>query len=80
MATSVIIHIENEDPVLGEVESLPDPTDQLVKVTNPRMRDGKDLQYLRHGVVTVIWPVRRINFIQVMPSEEEDQIIGFVRE
>jgi len=31
-------------------------------------------------VVTVIWPINTLNFIEVLPSEEDEQIIGFVRE
>lgn len=77
---SVIIHIQNEDPVLGEVDELPSPEDSLIIVKNPRKRDGKDLIYLDPNVTTVIWPVTRINFIEVVPSEAEEEIITFVRE
>lgn len=77
---SVIIHIQNEDPVLGEIDELPSPEDSLIIVKNPRKRDGKDLIYLDPNVNTVIWPVARINFIEVVPSEAEEEIITFVRE
>ena len=77
---SVLIHINNEDPVLGEVDALPSPTDVTVMVKNPRRRDGKDLHYLEANVSTVIWPMNRINFIEIMPSGEEEEIISFVRE
>ncbi len=77
---SVLIHIQNEDPVMGEVDALPAPTDMLVLVKNPRRRDGKDLHYLEANVSTVIWPVARINYIEVIPSSEEEEIISFVRE
>lgn len=77
---TVLVHLLNEDPVLGEMDALPEPTDSLVVVKNPRRRDGKDLHYLDTNVVTVIWPVIRINFVEVMPSGEEEEIIGFVRE
>ncbi|MEJ5202783.1 MAG: hypothetical protein WHV66_11180 [Anaerolineales bacterium] len=77
---SVIIHIQNEDPVLGEIDELPSPGDSLIIVKNPRKRDGKDLIYLDPNVNTVIWPVIRINFIEVVPSEAEEEIITFVRE
>jgi hypothetical protein len=62
------------------VEEVPAPTDLLVTVTNPRRMDGKDLHYLTENVVTVIWPVHRLNFIEVLPTKEEEEIIGFVRE
>ncbi|MEW6716186.1 MAG: hypothetical protein AB1345_01595 [Chloroflexota bacterium] len=80
MPLTVLLHILNEDPIVGEIEDLPSPGDQLLTVNNPRKRDGKDLHYLSSNVVTVIWPVSRINFIEVLPSEEEERIIGFVRE
>jgi len=80
MAYTVLIHIANEDPVVGEVDELPTPADQSLRVQNPRKRDGKDLHYLQNDVTTVIWPWSRISFVEVLPSGAEDEIIGFVRE
>jgi hypothetical protein len=80
MAYSVILHISGEPSILGEVEELPKPTDNLVTVSNPRLRDGKDIHYLEHNVVKVIWPVDKITLIEVLESEDEEHLIGFVRE
>ena len=80
MPYTVILHIPSEPAVIGEIEELPKPTDQIITVQNPRQKDGKDLHYLEHNVVQVIWPLNRISVIEVLASEEEDQIIGFVRE
>lgn len=77
---SVIIHLQNEDPVVGEIDQLPGVSDLLVTVKNPRRRDGKDLTYLDTSVTTVIWPISRISFIEVMPGEGEEKIITHVRE
>lgn len=77
---TVILHIQNEDPVLGDMDEMPSPSDQLVVVKNPRRRDGKDLIYLDSNVMTVIWPVNRINFIEIVTSEDEEEIITHVRE
>ena len=77
---TVLIHIANEDPVLGEVEQLPGPADQSILVKNPRRRDGKDLPFLQANVTDVIWPIIRISFIELIPGNDEEQIIGFVRE
>ncbi|MBE2199473.1 MAG: hypothetical protein IAE79_12740 [Anaerolinea sp.] len=77
---TVIVHIMNEDPVVCEVESLPDPMAQFVIVHNPRKRDGTDIHYLDEDVSSVMYPLHRINFIQVLPSTEAEEIIGFVRE
>lgn len=80
MTITVIVHIANEDPIIGEVEEMPTLTDTMIIVANPRKRDGKDLHYLDSDVTTVIWPWNRITFLEILPSEEEEKIIGFVRE
>ncbi len=76
---TIIIHIANSDPVLGEVDELPKESDTLITVRSPRQRDGKDLPYLEASVTSVIWPTNRISFIEVLPGSDEE-IISFVRE
>lgn len=80
MPHTILIHLQNEDPVVGEIEDLPNPTDTMLRVQNPRKRDGKDLHYLQNDVTTVYWPWTRISFVELLPSGGEDEIIGFVRE
>ncbi len=76
---SIIIHITNDDPILGEIDEMPDPTDQFITLKNPRRKDGKDLHYLEQNVSTVIFPIVKINFIEVLSGGEEEEIITFVR-
>ncbi len=80
MAYGVILHVSGEVPIFGEMEELPDASATLITVSNPRSREGKDLHYIQAEVVQVIWPISKLNFIEVMPSEDDEQIIGFVRE
>lgn len=80
MAYSVILHIPGEPSIIGEIEELPKSSDNLLTVSNPRQRDGKDIHYLEHNVVKVIWPIDKISLIEVLESEEEEHLIGFVRE
>jgi hypothetical protein len=80
MAITIQIHILNEDPVRAEVDALPGAQDTLLVVMNPRLRDGKDLRYVEPDVTTIIYPIGRINFIQVLPSGEEERVVGFVRD
>jgi hypothetical protein len=80
MSHTVIIHISNEDPICGELDQLPAASDTIITIHNPRRRDGKDVHFLSNDVITVIWPVNQISFIEVMPGEGEESIIGFVRE
>ncbi len=77
---TVIVHLNNEDPILGEVDALPTPTDTLIILKSPRMKDGKDLRNLEANVTMAIWPISRVTFIEVLPSGEEEEIITFVRE
>lgn len=77
---TVIVHITNEDPVVCEIDTMPEATDQILVIHNPRRRDGKDVHYLDEDVSTVIFPWHRINFVQVLPSAEVEEVIGFVRE
>jgi hypothetical protein len=80
MAYTVILHIAGETSVAGEIEELPKPTDTIVVMTNPRQKDGKDLHYIDHNASKIIWPLSKINFIEVLSDAEEEKIIGFVRE
>jgi hypothetical protein len=77
---TVIVHINNEDPVMGEIDELPEPSDQTILLKHPRKKDGKDLHYLEPNVTQVIWPIHRITFIELIQDVEEDEIISFVRE
>lgn len=75
----VLVHLPNEEPILGEIERLPQPQDTLIVVYQPRRRDGRDIHYLEEDVESIILPLARITLIEVLPSEEEE-IITFVRE
>ena len=76
----IILHMLNEDPVVGDIEDLPQKTDTLIYIKNPRRRDGKDLPYLEPNVNMAAWPVNRLSFIEILPGSEEEEIISFVRE
>jgi hypothetical protein len=80
MATSVLVHLTNEDAVMGEMEELPAPTANFITLANPRRKDGKDLPYLQSNVTTVMWATHRVSFIEVVPGEAEEKLVTFVRE
>jgi hypothetical protein len=80
MTIRVLLHMTGEDPILGEIEEYPQLDATMVVVNNPRRRDGKDLHYVQEEVVTVIWPLRMISFIEILPSVSEEKLIGPVRE
>ena len=71
MAITVLIHIANADPVMAEIEELPNTTDQFLLCTNPRARDGKPMHLFDPEAVRFIFPWHRITYIEAYPSEED---------
>ncbi|HKJ28115.1 MAG TPA: hypothetical protein VJ965_10780 [Anaerolineales bacterium] len=81
MPIEIILHISGEAPIAGEIDEMPSPSDNILIVKNPRQRDGKDLTYISASEITsVIWPWDKVNFLEILPSEEEDEVFSFVRE
>jgi len=72
MAHTVIVHLMNEDPLLGETERLPEPGDVTVTLSSPRRRDGRRPHYLTQGITEIVLPMHRINFIEITPEEKEE--------
>ena len=77
---SILVHIVNEEAILCEVDKLPDPSDQVLYLHNMRRRDGTDVHYVDDEVMTIVVPWHRIKFIQVLPTSDVDDVMGFVRE
>ncbi len=80
MAYRLQLHIANDDPIVIDVDELPNPSDQFILGMNPQRRDGKEVQYILREVSQVIFPMWRINFIQVLPGEAQIEVPTFVRE
>lgn len=80
MRLSVIIHFIDSDTIVGEVDELPNPSDQFMIVQDPRRRDGKPIPNVNENVQTVLYPWHRIAFVQLLPIADTENIIGHVRE
>ncbi len=86
MAVKVILHVLNEEPIVADLDELPDTKDNCVVARKPRRRDGKSLSMLAEGVETVIYPWTRITFIEVLDTvrassgSTAENIVGFFRE
>jgi hypothetical protein len=81
MGHRVIVHLLNEDPIVAEVERMPDPGDTIITVTDPHREDGKPIDYLREGSSAVVFPMHRVSSIEAFgegPAKEEE--ITFYRE
>lgn len=80
MSLTILIHIANDEPILADIDELPDPNAQAIACTNVRRRDGKDISYIDRDAVQFFFPWHRIGLIEVISAEEEAKVIGFVRE
>ena len=80
MSHTVMIHLLNEDAVVAEIERMPEPGDQVLILSNLRLRDGRDVPYLLPETNTVVYPWTRIHCLEILPSDKEEKIVGFVRE
>jgi len=80
LSYTLVVHVLNAEPVVGESDELPTTTDTMVVIKNPRRLDGKDIHYLADNAISIYWPIDRVNFIEVISEEEAEAIIGFVRE
>jgi len=80
MPHTVMIHLLNEDAVVAEIERIPEPSDQVLIVSNVRRRDGRDVSYVLPETNMVVYPWARIHCVEILPSEKEEKIVGFVRE
>lgn len=80
MAYTLLIHIIGEQTIMAETEQLPSPGDSIVTVMNMRQRDGKDLPNVDPAATHFIIPWSRVNFIEVLGAEEEEEIVGFARD
>lgn len=72
---TLLLHIANSEPIKVDVDELPGPGDRVIFGKNPRERNDKDLTWVEEGVTTVIFPWWRINFVQILPGEEEEMDI-----
>jgi hypothetical protein len=80
MPYTLLVHLENEDAVVGEVEELPNPNAQYITLRSPRLRDGREVTYLLAETNVVLYPWSRVHSVEILPTEEDEQIVTFIRE
>jgi hypothetical protein len=69
---TLLLHVANSDPIKVDVDDMPSATDTVVVGKNPRDRADKELNIFDEGVTMVIYPIHRINFIQVLPRPDDE--------
>lgn len=69
---TLLLHVANSEPIKVDVDEMPKPSDIAIVGKNPRERSDKELTIFDEGVTTVIFPWWRINYVQVLPSDEDE--------
>jgi len=80
MPERAIIHILNDDPIIGDIEKLPDGTDQWLTIRNPERRDGKPIPYLEANTMAIVLPIHRITFLELISGEVAENVVTHFKE
>jgi hypothetical protein len=70
---TVLMHIANAEPVKIDLDEMPSLQDVAVIGKNPRDRADKEVSWLEEGVTTIVFPWWRITFIEILPTEAEEE-------
>jgi len=70
---TIQVHVEGRDPIKLDVEELPSMADVAIIGSNPRDRIEREVDWVDDGVNTIIIPLTRIVFIQVLPDEDAEE-------
>jgi hypothetical protein len=63
---NVVIHINNEQPLLADLYGMPTPRDVSLVCTNIRMLDGKKPIFVDHSTSVFVFPYLAIRFVEIM--------------
>lgn len=81
MAIRALIHFASEDPVLGELDEIPDPSHVYIRVRNPTKKDGKPLTLVDERMTSIAYSWSRITFVEFFNEESaRESVVGFFRE
>lgn len=69
---TILVHINNAEPIKVDVEELPKPSDTSVLCKNPREKTDKEVPWIEEGVTTIMIPWWRVTFIEILPSPADD--------
>jgi hypothetical protein len=76
-----LVHVVNDDPIMCDLDEMPNPTDMYIRIRNPRKRDGKPFDLLAEDATSFLYPWTRITFIELFEEDAtRESIVGFFRE
>lgn len=69
---TLLLHLQNVEPIKLDVEELPSAADTAIVGKNPRDRSDRELEWVEDGVTTIMMPWWRISYVEVLPSEDRE--------
>jgi hypothetical protein len=60
-----MVHLQNDLPILVDLEAMPGPQDRIVRCTNVRTADGKRPSFVHEKSSTFLLPLAMIRLIEV---------------
>lgn len=67
MIKNVVLHLNNEQPVVVDMFELPQPTDLGVRCTNMRTLDGKRPVFIDDIRAVFFFPYLHVRFVEIPP-------------
>ena len=71
MIRGVVVHLNNEQPIVVDLWETPKPGDAGMVCTNVRTPDGKRPSFVDREDSTFFFPYRFIRFIEIHPDAED---------
>jgi hypothetical protein len=62
---NVVIHLLNEQPMLADIDELPEPSDVAFVCTNLRTMTGTKPVFIDHTESTFVFPYQHIRFVEL---------------
>jgi hypothetical protein len=70
--SNVILHLNNEQPLLCDLYELPNPADVGLRCTNLRMMNGKRPVFVDDSLAIFFFPYLHIRFVEIPPAAAAD--------
>jgi hypothetical protein len=75
MLRDVVLHLNNEQPLLADLPNEPSPSDTCLICTNLRELSGKPPLFVERADSTFIFPMQFVRFVEIKASSvAEDQV------
>ena len=78
MIRNVILHLNNEQPLLADLFEPPSPADVGLRCTNLRMMNGKRPVFIDDSASTFFFPYLHIRFVEIPPNAQTTGETGLI--